>query len=65
MVDEHIANDLQDELDKAQIILAYVLYMSGEQGVTIPAGAELPEGASIEVTQDEETGDVTAKLVTP
>lgn len=52
---------LRDELDKTQIILAYVLYTVGGE-VVVPGGESLPEGTSIEVVQAE-SGDVGVRLI--
>lgn len=52
--------DLQAELDKAQIILGFVLSVTGD--VTIPMDKSLPEDSAIEVVENDDN-TLTVKLV--
>lgn len=53
-------SDIQAELDKAQIILAYVLQETGD--VVIPKNKPLSDGVAIVVDEDDE--NLTVRLVT-
>ena len=57
-----MSNDLQKELDKAQIILAYVLQETGD--VVIPLGKPLTQGAAIAVDENVEDNTLVVRLVT-
>lgn len=59
---ESVNTELQTELDKAQIILAYVLQEVGD--VTISMGKPLTNGIAITVDENPEDNTVTVRLVT-
>jgi len=54
--------DLENELNKTQIILAYVLQEVGD--VVIPMGKSLTDGVAIAVDEDAEAKTLTVRLVT-